>query len=348
MPAIERFLRRSEQMMVCRRRWQNRAMVLALGVTAGFWTANVSLGAAAGAAAVPTAADFEKADAKDLPSMRDAIIKPMSGMSALARDTYGAKVAADFTSAGLGVNSARQEVRLNSAILIHDLHTLSSEQPLILVLPSEDPAVRYWAARGLSDLAPDLMRVGGPPVDRVVKALGDRAKIEKSGIVEQEIVKALIQYGAFVPLLNALTAISNQMETAIPDLTLLQTASLDSVNKSIAGALAADKIKAATVAARLASFAAQQLKNNEKAIQSIDPTAKVPAEYVAAVQRVVEAATKVVGGAAGKTYPVPTGASVDELLLNVNGLFGTPGGRGGTLQADIPSVPVPPAVKATS
>jgi hypothetical protein len=333
--------------MVCRRRWHNRTVVVALGVMAGLWVTGVNAGMAAGAAAAPTAADFEKADAKDLPGMRDAIIKPMSGMSALARDTYGAQVSTNFTAAGVGVNSTRPEVRLNAAILIHDLQTLSSERPLEDMLKNEDVAVRYWGARGLTDLSSALLKVGGMAVQRALDALGSQAKVEKSGIVEQEIVKALIQYGAFAPLLDALGAISNQMETAIPDLAMLQTASLgmDSASKSVAGASAADKTKAATVAARLASLAAQQLKNNEQSLQSVDPTARIPGDYMTAVQRVMEAATKVAGGAAGKTYPTPAGKTADELLLNVNALFGTPGGRGGTLQADMKDVPVPPAVK---
>ncbi len=343
--------------MVCRRRWQNRTLAVALGLMAVLGAVGAQTGMAAGAARtlVPPykASDFEKADAKDLPAMRDAIIKTMLGTptnptTAVERDTYGATVAADFTSEGLGVNSTRPEVRLNSAILIHDLHTLSTEMPLELLLKNNDAAVRYWGARGLADLSGDLMKVGGRPVQRVVDALDVQAKVEKSGIVEQEIVKALIQYGAFAPLLDALGAISNQMEAANPDMDMLQTASLglDMVSKSMATAGAMDKTKAATVASRLASFAAQQLKNNEQSLQSADSAAKVPADYLTAVQRVVEAATKVAAGASAKSYAVPTGASTDELLLNVNGLFGTPGGRGGKLQGDMTAVPVPPAVKS--
>ena len=187
----------------------------------------------------------------------------------------------------------------------------------------------------------------GPTTNLIVTGLGTRAKVETSGLVQQEIVKALIQYKAFAPLLDALDAISNQMEAGVPDTALLETAALglDSVSRSMLSAAAADKVKGATDAARLASFAAQQQKKNEEAVKAIDPAANVAADYAAAAQKVVEAATKVAGGATGTTYPTPTGASPDELLLNVNNLFGTPGGRAGKLQTDVTSVPVPPKVK---
>jgi hypothetical protein len=335
--------------MVCRRRWCNRAAMLAMGAMAGLWLAEARAGVGLGGAApvvVPTAADFETASVKDMPGMRDAIIKAAPAL-AVPRDKYGDTVAGNFTSAGLGINSKRPEARLNAAILIHDLGTLSTDRYLVQMLPNDDAAVRYWAARGLTDISGPLVKTGNLAVQRAVGALSAQAKIEKSGVVEQEIVKALIQYGAFAPLLDALNAISNQMETSVPDAAMLQTAALglDFVNRSMGSALAVDKIRAAGVAARLASFAAQQLKNNEAGMQTMDPKATVPAPYVAAVQRLVDGAAKVAGAAASKPYPTPTGASSDELLLNVNGLFGTPGGRAGTLQGDIKSVAVPPVAK---
>ena len=332
--------------MVCRRRWRNLAMMLAVGLMAG--SATVAAQAAGAVPAAPkTPADFEAADAKDLPTLRDLIIKAMP-TEAVQRDRYGAQVAKDFTAAGAGINSTRPEVRLNSAILIHDLNTLSTDQPLLSLIKSDDAAVRYWGAKGLTDISARLMSGGvGPTTNLIVTGLGTRAKVETSGLVQQEIVKALIQYKAFAPLLDALDAISNQMEAGVPDTALLETAALglDSVSRSMLSAAAADKVKGATDAARLASFAAQQQKKNEEAVKAIDPAANVAADYAAAAQKVVEAATKVAGGATGTTYPTPTGTSPDELLLNVNNLFGTPGGRAGKLQTDVTSVPVPPKVK---
>jgi hypothetical protein len=332
-------------MMVCRRWWRNKAVILALGV-AGTWTAGArwAVAAAAPPAAPFTAADFEKAEAKDLLTMREEILK-VKPMNPVLADSYGAAVAKDFSAAGLGLNSPRQEVRLNSAILIHGLKTLSTDRTLIEMLKSKDAAVRYWGARGLSDISDRMVQIGGHAVQAVVDALGAQAKVETSGVVQQELIKALIQYGTFVPLLDALNAISNQMETAIPDVPTLQTAALglEFVGKSMGTALAPDKVKAAAVACRAASFAAQQLQKNEDSSKAIGAT--VAPEYVAAVQKVVEAATKVAGGASGKSYPAPGGTDTPEFLKNVLDLFGAPGNHKGKLQTDIPSVPVPPAVK---
>jgi hypothetical protein len=336
------FFRSPEQIMVCRRRWRNLAMMLAVGLMAGS-----AMGAGAVPASPKTPADFEAADAKDLPAMRELIIKMMP-TPAVERDRFGAQVASQFTGAGVGINSSRPEVRLNSAILIHDLNTLSTDQPLLLLVKNDDAAVRYWGARGLTEISSRLMASGvGPTTNMIVAGLGARAKVETSGIVQQEIVKALIQYKAFAPLLDALDAISSQMETGMPDTALLETAALglDFVNKSMGGALAAEKVKGATNAARLASFAAQQLKKNEEGVKTIDPAAKVAPDFAAAVRKVVDTAAKAAGGATGTTYPAPTGDTPAELLMNVNNLFGTPGGRAGKLQTDVKNVPVPPAVK---
>jgi hypothetical protein len=344
---MERFLIRSEQKMVCRRRWRNQAMMLVMGAMVGLWAAGAEAQLPTGRAALPTAADFEMAEAKDMPVMRD-IVTRSAPSGAKDRATWGAKVASDFSASDLGVNSKRSEVRLNSAILINDLDTIATDRFLVQMLGNDDVAVRYWAARGLSNISKPLVQAGGLTLERVVNALAAQAKVEKSGIVEQEIVKTLIQYGKFVPLLEALNAIGSQMEKSVPDAAVLQTVSLglDSVSKTIDDAVADDKVKAATVAARLASFATQQLMSNEKSIQAVDPQAKVPADYFAAVQRVVEGATKVAGGAIRAAYAVPKGRSAEELMMNVNGLFGTPGGKNGKLQADMPRVPVPPMIQA--
>jgi hypothetical protein len=308
----------------------------------GAMPAMLALGAAAPAPAL-TAKDFESAAIREMPGMRDQVVKPVLAISSsVARNTQASAVAKDFSAPGLGVNSKRPEVRLNAAILIHDLKTLSTDSFLIPMLQNADPAVRYWAAKGLADISPGLVSAGLQA--KAQAALGDQSKVETSGVVSQQIIQALIQYKAFGPLLDALNAVTTQMEMTIPDVATLQTAAqgLNFVSGLMAAASPADKIKAATVAARLASFAAQQQKNNETAIKVIDPTATLPPDYVSAVKTSVDASVKVINGAAVKPFPVPTGATAVELLLNVNGLVGK------DMQADanLKSVPVPPQVKS--
>jgi len=292
-------------------------------------------------APIPTAKDFEAAAAKDMPGMRDLILKKHQAIAkSVDRDANAIAVATDFTAPGLGVNSARPEVCLNAAILIHDLKTLSTDKFLMQMLQNKDAAVRYWAARGLSDLSKDLLNAGS--AGNAIHALGERAKAETSGVVAQELIKALTLYQAFGPVLDSLGAVSNQMEAAIPDVATLQTAAvgLDFIAKSMPAALANDKSKAATIAARVASFAAQQQANNEKAIRIIDGAANLPPAYSAAVQQVVEAATRVLNGAASKPLKTPTGKSTGELQMNVNLLL-----KDMVADPNLKNIPVPPTVK---
>ena len=183
--------------MVCRR-W---CRVWTLMLVVGAMPATLAWAAAA-PAPVYTAADFETAAAKEMPGMRDSIAKRIATItSSQQRDKEAAAVATDFTAPGRGVNSARPEARLNAAILIHDLGTLSTDSFLTQMLQNKDVAVRYWAARGLTDIAKALINAGA--AGRVVTALGAQAKVETSGVVAQELIKALIQYSALVPALEA-------------------------------------------------------------------------------------------------------------------------------------------------
>lgn len=291
-----------------------------------------------------TAADFEAAATKDMPGMRDKIIAAMKSLpNSSDKSVYATKVCDDFSAPNVGVNSKRPEVRLNSAILVHDLNTLSTDKYLEQMIANDDPSVRYWAARGLYDISSQINSTGGLTLQRAVNALAGRGKVETSGIVETEIIKDLKEFQAAGPLLDALESVTGQMEAAIPDVAMLQTVAvgLDFISKSMANL---PKDKAANVAARAASFAVQQEVCNEKVIKASDPSGSIPREYVAAVQRIVDAAVKVANSAAGKTYSIKT-SSFDEMQLSANDTFGTPGGRAGALQGDIKTVQVPPKVK---
>ena len=192
-----------------------------------------------------------------------------------------------------------------------------------------------------------LISVGKVAVAAAVNALRTAGKGELSGVVSQEIIKALAKYNDLPAMVDVLTGTSDQMALTIPDLSTLQSVALglENVATNVPAAAAGDKDKASNAAARLASFAAQQQMNNENAIKAIDKNGVVPAEYLAAVQKVVVAAVKVITAASGKTYASPKGRSPDELQMNVNAVFGTPGGRAGTLETTNTNVPVPPKVK---
>lgn len=330
--------------MVCRRWWRVwAAIVLLRGLPAALALAGAPVPSAP--TTPPTAKDFEAAAAKDLPTRRAELLKAAPA-NRRDRETWSSAVCADFSKPALGVNSTRPEVRLNSAMLMAQLGTLSSDRPLMDLLKNPDQAVRYWAARGLVDISGSLIAAGGDA--RVRVALADAAKVEKSGVVHVELIKALVAYDnggkAFAPLLDALEAISDQMATSIPEVATLQTATLglDAITKYVATAADADKVRAAKVAARIASFAAQQQKKNEAVLATGGLT--LPADYIKATQNVVNSATKVGSAASGTTLTTPpTRPGTDELLMHVNVTFGT-GTTAGDLQKAMKTVPIPPTI----
>jgi hypothetical protein len=232
------------------------------------------------------------------------------------------------------------DTRLNAAIVIAAMETLATDRTLINMLESADASVRYYGAKGLGAIE-GVEKMAGP--GPAVTALRKAAAKEKSGVVLTEIIKALVLYGDFPALLEGLDKASNQMADAVPDVGALDAAArgLEAIAGATGSASAADKQLAASDAARLASFAAQQLGAAQKGADQ-----GVSKDYIDATGRVIAAATRVINAATGGSFVVPSGSSADELLLNTGSLVGSPGGNPGKLQEKLPKVAVPPKVKA--
>ena len=146
--------------MVSRRWWRTTTVLLLTGVlTPAAW--------GAGAPALKSPSDFESAKPDELPAMRDEYVKAFNALGTTTeRDRFAGKVAADFSAPNVGVNSKRDDVRLNVVIMFHDLNSYSMEKPFSDLLNSNDPTVRYWSAKSLNELAPKLVSnhiVGGSP-----------------------------------------------------------------------------------------------------------------------------------------------------------------------------------------
>jgi hypothetical protein len=110
------------------------------------------------------------------------------------RDKYGADVVADFGP--IVANSKNADAVLNSAILIAEMETISTDATLESMLKNADAAVRYWAAKGLTALLPRLKPLGPGAVGRAVGALNAAGKSEKDPLVFAQINKALAAAGA--------------------------------------------------------------------------------------------------------------------------------------------------------
>jgi hypothetical protein len=249
------------------------------------------------------------------------------------RDAYAENLDKQFRSL-LSDNNA--DARLNTAILYARLGTISTDKPLIEALSSKDPAVRYWGAKGLGGtIAANLKRVGANPA---IQALRAAAKDETSGVVQQEILRALVVYESIDGVLDGLQRITDQMATDIPDRGALDAIAygLGWVQTVVSTANPAQKARAATIASRAASFTAQQQEAYSK-------FAAIPSSYADAARTVVENSAKMLSAAAGRALRLGNVGTPTEMVLAVNALVGT-GATKGELQSAMPAIPVPPKV----
>jgi hypothetical protein len=221
--------------------------------------------------------------------------------------------------------------------------TLSVDSACLAMIAHADAAIRYWGARGLQGIVPSVISAGPA---RAIAAVQAALAKETSGVVAAELVHALAALNDYPALLDGLDKYANLFATAVPDVNMLSAATegLNKLNAQTASKPAADKVRAARVSMRLASFTAQQNSAAAKAAEQ-----GLPSDFVTAVNRLLEAATRV-ANAAGGASPAPalrppTGRDADELLFNTGSTFGTPT-NDGAVQGKITGVGRPTAIKA--
>jgi hypothetical protein len=310
-------------MMVCRRRWRLLALTLVALTPA--------LTLAAGSPSSASVSRLKTATGKDSAKARDEILTAAPS-TPLDLDKYAADLAKELTP--VLSDPANADARLNTAILFARLGSLATDKPLIAALTSSDPAVRYWGAKGLGGtIAATLKKVGAGPA---VAALRAAAKTETSGVVMQEIMSALKTYESLDGVLDGLEKITDTMRGDIPDRGTLTAASegLAWVQEKIGAAAAPLKTRAATIAARAASFTAQQ----HEAFAKFPP---VPAPWADAAKNVVENSVKVLNRATGNTFLAGDLSGPAEMMLAVNNLVRA-------LGRVTPPIPAPPKVGIAS
>lgn len=317
--------------MVCRRRWP----VLAVSVVA--LSPALLFAAAAGSMNLPEqAAKLKAASGIDAITIRSAVIAA-APTSTVPRNDFAKEVDKHFRPL---LSDPNPDARLNTVMLYVQLETLATDAPLAEAVSNNDPAVRYWGAKGLGGpLSSTISRIPNAAA-AVIKALADQARKETSGVVQQEILKALVVYKSVGGVLDGLEPFTNKMQTDIPERGDLDAVSqgLDAVAKALAdpAVTAAQKERAANIAARAASFAAQQLENYAK-------FEAVPEPYAKSVRELVANSVKVLSAASGQAMRLPPGDEPGVLVMNMNALVGRPG-EPGELQKRMPRVPPPPRV----
>ena len=261
----------------------------------------------------------------------------------VVRDDYGGKIAAAWEPLA---GDKKAGIQLNAAICIGQLHTFSSAGALTGMLKHSNPAVRYWAARGLGDI-PNLKRFAGPTLTNALNALGAAMAKETTGIVKKEIMRSLGVLGDAGAILDGLDALGGTILGSVPDQPTLETASLgladlDASLKATPPA-AAMKTNIAKVVSFLASFVSQQEVSLQLARQTNDGS--LPPGYHTNAAAVVSNAIKVLNTLAGKIAFTVDTSSPDKMKFDLDRLFGTPDVGPGQLQKEFPGVPVPPTIK---
>ena len=330
--------------MQCRRRWSAVAGLILLG--AG--TRLVQARNAADDAAVMQTSHSETAVA-----LRNQVLDDLNKKSATAKDAYVQEMLGqhlDGPWAKLLQDNTNPDAQLNAAILIAQAKALSADAALeTLMVPNSNAAIRYWGAKGLENILPELMKVGGAAVTRALNALNNTIAHETSGVVKQEIIRALGAAGDVPALQTAADALASQLQSGPADHETIDAAAtamiqLDALIKKGA---TIDKAKVANSAAMIASFSAQQLQAMQARQNASGAPGDIPTAYSDSVRAAVIAAVNVLNGAAGKTAFTAPGkeAGPDEIQFNVDGITGSSSSGAGSLQKIIPGVPVPPAIK---
>jgi len=125
------------------------------------------------------------------------------------------------------LNDSHTATALTAIITLAQLHHINTDSALEVGLQNASPAVRYWAARGLYDILPDLRPVGSA-FDRAVSSLADALKTETAPLVKAEMVRSLGHSGdakAVDPIIAALSQIAANAKAKMPDEAALLTAS---------------------------------------------------------------------------------------------------------------------------
>jgi hypothetical protein len=281
--------------------------------------------------------------------------------SVMDRENFGKEVAVALATGPMA--GTNPDAVLNSAILIANIKTASTDSVLENMLKNKDASVRYWAAKGLGEnLA--LKGLGGVFVKQAANALNAALPTETSGLVRREILQALVTQGDADDLLQAIDSLSTIFQSAQPDQETLD--GVEAVLSRFPGALSTMKnavppvpvptpAKIATSMSRLASFISQQEVAMKAARAAAGtPFLGVPAEaasdkqYHQAVVDAINGAMRGLDAAAAKPGTFPTykaEQSPEEILTLLEGVTGSAGLGPGQVQHVFSGVDVPPKIK---
>lgn len=230
-------------------------------------------------------------------------------------------------------------VSLNATIVVSKLDDIDIDATMIASLKHSNPAVRYWAAKGLSSVLTDLKKIRASYI-RAIDALKLQLAAETSAVVKAEITKALAGTDEAAESAAGLQRIADGFAAAAPsssDVIALRDA-IVAVNEMLARTPApAQQTAILTGAAHALSYAAQ----HDNVLKNADPKAVVGSDLA----NVSVAFVDLLKTCGDKSGAKPVAASANWLvgqfdLDRLTGSATTPG----TVQALDKAVPLPKAV----
>ncbi len=281
----------------------------------------------------------QSTSSKAMVHARRAILKPLRQKaitpSITFLDDYGTVVTSVLTPL-----LAHKNLALNTIITLAKIKDLSTQPALQQGLESPIAAVRFWAARGLIGIEPELAQIG-PAQHSAINRLKTALASETDPVVALEICKS-IQAASPLPLdaaplvADAIARVIAPYAKAPPhnlDVAAELATSLTTFVKAGAVLTPDEKLKAMVTLADLTSYAAQYWQAGLLGY----PQKLAAPEAVNACSTAMNA----LSNSTDFSIPTLTGtSSATETLLKVNGLTGSQK-QAGVLQKMFPKAPIP-------
>ena len=333
--------------MQFRRRWIAAVMLMAAGMAVG---AQALPASAVGVNLAQAAHDLETLKPEQAPSIKDDIVKGAKGLEVAALNDY-AKAVCEAMEPLLA--SKKQSTAINAMMAIVELKALDTDATLERAVGNANPAVRYWAVKGLGadGIMPRVRDVGGGTLGNAVAALNKQMKVETSIIIQMQIIKALVSAEDTAALAEGLSSLSEKWVDAAPDTTMLATATagIDKLKELVSGKKLNEKVELAALTSmgHLMSLAAQHelsKTTNDGPVPAADHTALVLLMKSGAAMGAEIAKVELKPTFGFREVPKES-MEIDQLYLMVNDLAGSPNVPG-DLQKSFPKVALPPAIKS--
>ena len=270
---------------------------------------------------------------------RHGILKPLQQKSltpsVMFLSDYGSVVTTELTPL-----LAHKNLALNTIITLANINDLSTQPALQQGLESPVPAVRYWAARGLIGIEPELAQIG-PSEQSAVTQLKTALSTETDPVAALEICQCLQSMTPepldTAPLIVAVIGrVTHPYPKAPPqnlDLAARLVSSLTQVLKAGAVLTPDEKLTAMTTLADLGSYAAQYWQAGLLGY----PQKLAAPETVNACAAAMNAVS---GTTSFSIPPLTSTSSATDTLLKVNALTGSQS-QAGILQKLFPKAPIP-------